>query len=360
MQYPDVPIPLCICIDYQESNENREVYEIAANFNWPHGDVEVILQEENLGLKKHVITCGDLTKKYGSIIMLEDDLFLSPDFYFYATSALLYYEREDSIAGISLYNHKLNFLNRQKFEPVNDGNDVYFLQIASSWGQAWTPSQWEGFRNWLLKHPTIPTDASLPGYIKSWPDKSWLKHYIWYLVDTKKYFVYPRFSLSTNFGDQGENNIKSNTFYQVSLLQGKRMFQFVPIKDSYSIYDSFFEINLSVLSKLWPHVLNLDVTLNLYSEKKLSMIDTEYVISPIASQKPILSFGRKLKPHELNVIYEVPGQDFFLSRTEDLRIKEKKSWVKQELALDYYIGPISIRQKASSLIRNILIKILAK
>ena len=89
---------------------------------------------------------------YENIIVLEDDLFVSPYFYKYANDALKFYNKTESIGGISLYNHKRNFLNTIPFELIPDSNDVFFLQIASSWGQAWSKKQWLGFKNWYNKY----------------------------------------------------------------------------------------------------------------------------------------------------------------------------------------------------------------
>lgn len=40
----------------------------------------LLLKNQNLGLKKHIISCGDLTNIYDNVICIEDDLVLSPYF----------------------------------------------------------------------------------------------------------------------------------------------------------------------------------------------------------------------------------------------------------------------------------------
>ena len=52
------------------------------------GIKKIIKHSKNLGLRAHVITCGDLVNIYDNIIVLEDDLFVSPYFYKYANDAL--------------------------------------------------------------------------------------------------------------------------------------------------------------------------------------------------------------------------------------------------------------------------------
>ena len=50
-----------------------EVVKIANDFVWSYGDKIIIDHKKNLGLKKHILSCGDLTDKYDSVIILEDD-----------------------------------------------------------------------------------------------------------------------------------------------------------------------------------------------------------------------------------------------------------------------------------------------
>ncbi|MEL6484270.1 MAG: hypothetical protein AAFP96_05420, partial [Bacteroidota bacterium] len=67
--YPsEIEIPLIISIDY--SPTNKEVLEIAHDFTWKNGAKQVIQHRENLGLKEHILSCGDLSEKYGGVIVL--------------------------------------------------------------------------------------------------------------------------------------------------------------------------------------------------------------------------------------------------------------------------------------------------
>src|SRR5688572_10825284 len=54
------------------------VKQLAENFAWPFGEKKIILHENHLGLKDHILAAGNLSAEYGSIILLEDDLFVSP------------------------------------------------------------------------------------------------------------------------------------------------------------------------------------------------------------------------------------------------------------------------------------------
>jgi hypothetical protein len=142
-------VPLIISIDKSGSDD---VFEVARNFQWKHGVKKIIQHPQNLGLKEHILSCGDLTETYDEIILLEDDLFVSPYFYEYATKALGFYSNEEKIGGISLYSYDMAENGFYPFYPVNDNSDVYFVQIAASWGQAWNKKQWGDFRRWFEKN----------------------------------------------------------------------------------------------------------------------------------------------------------------------------------------------------------------
>ncbi|HDL48798.1 MAG TPA: hypothetical protein ENH33_02390, partial [Actinobacteria bacterium] len=65
--------------------------EVAHRYDWPFGPKRNIGHKTRLGLRTHVLTCGDLTTEYGSILMLEDDLYTSPDVYRFAQDAATFY-----------------------------------------------------------------------------------------------------------------------------------------------------------------------------------------------------------------------------------------------------------------------------
>ena len=143
-KYPEgSEVTLVISIDKSDTDE---VVRLAKEYEWPFGEKVVIARKERMGLKNHVLACGDLTDTYGSIIVLEDDLYVSPSFYEYAVKALDFTEGDERIGGVSLYNHLFNVHARRSFMAIDDGYDNWYFQFASSWGQAYTKSQWDGFK----------------------------------------------------------------------------------------------------------------------------------------------------------------------------------------------------------------------
>ena len=85
----------------------KRAREIAEDFQWRFGEKEVRIAEKHLGLKAHLLRCGDLTSEFGSIILLEDDLLVSPVFYSFVLEASVFYKGQKNIAGISLYKYEI-------------------------------------------------------------------------------------------------------------------------------------------------------------------------------------------------------------------------------------------------------------
>lgn len=312
-------VPMVISID---NGGDPEVLAIAEAFQWKHGPKEVIYREENLGLKNHIRTCGDLSERFGSIIMLEDDLFVSPWYYEFSRKALNFYGESEHVAGIALYKARLNN-NAQKlpFFSLQDGNDVYFSRMVCSWGQAWTAEMWKGFRAWDKNYIGVRTDLPLPQSIINWKDSSWVKIFTQYLIETNKFFVYPQLSYTTNFGEVGENFTQLETYFQVNMQMGRSEPQFCRFEDSLSVYDIFYDILPDRLKRMAPALEQYDFVVDLYGIKPLDQYSAEYVLTQVPVANPVLSFGRSLVPFEMNVVYEVDGSDIHLAkRTEVMQM----------------------------------------
>ena len=228
-------IPLVISID---GGGNEEVVQIAEEFAWKHGSKRILNHTENLGLKQHIISCGDLSAEYGSVIILEDDLTVSPYFYDFANSASKEYGDTHEVAGISLYAYKVSENGFEPFYPAEDGKDLYLMQVASSWGQLWTRSQWTGFKTWLDEGAIC--QKKLPEYLDDWSDRSWKKEFIRYLVQTDKWFVFPRVSLTTNHEDPGVHGFGKGRF-QVPVLGLEKAWGLPSLEELKVRYDAWFK-----------------------------------------------------------------------------------------------------------------------
>jgi hypothetical protein len=296
-------VPLVISIDY---SGHDECGRIAEEFSWPFGPKAVLKHSENLGLREHIIRCGGLTDSYEGVILLEDDLFVSPAFYDYAQQAYDFYKDESQVAGIALYNYHFNETALCPFEPLSDGYDNYFMQVPCSSGQLWTRGQWYAFESYLEINDTVR--VGLPVNVSKWPDKtSWKKFFYKYLIHSGKYFVYPRIGLTTNFGDIGEHFSKRVTVWQSPISIQRKSFRFSMLNDSLSLYDSYFELAKEACGRLFPDMA--DISFDINGTKDLQHIDTEFLISSKRCNSPIRKYAVSLYPYENNVILGVVNED---------------------------------------------------
>ena len=123
-----------ILISIDKGVRQSEVIDIAEQYEWPYGDKRIRAFSKRQGLRQHIIQCGDMTKEYTAVIILEDDIVVSECFYLYAKQSVQFYGSDRRIAGISLYKHETNVGVYQFFEPEYNGYDCYLMQFAQSWG----------------------------------------------------------------------------------------------------------------------------------------------------------------------------------------------------------------------------------
>jgi len=308
--YEDDDIKLIISIDYCEGN--HDVLKVAEEFEWQYGEKLIKYHNQNIGLRNHILSCGDFTEQYGSVIVLEDDLMVSPYFYVYTQKALEFCDNLDYVAGISLYNHMFNVVAYKPFETLFDGYDNWYFQFAQSWGQAWSQKQWSGFRKWYEENKDTPfEDLSVPANVRSWSKSSWLKYYCRYIIECDKYYFYPRISYTTNNAEPGTHFQGVDYTFQVPLAYGERNFVFSTIEQSSAVYDAFYESRIVYKSL---NVDKNDLTVDLYGTKEI--YNTRYVLSSVnLNYKIIKEFACAVRPMELNILLGNKGQNFFLYDT---------------------------------------------
>ena len=281
------------------------VLKYAESFCWGYGNKIIKSYPKRLGLRQHVLTCGDLVYGYDGLAVFEDDIYVAPSFYSYMKQAISMYANDCNIAGISLYSHLWSEQHQRPFSPEKKEYDNYFLQYAQSWGQIWMPKQWKEFKDWYKKNSgDIVQDSRTPQHITKWPETSWLKYHIKFCIENNKYFVYPYYSFTTNFVEIGQHCKTSNN-------------------PSGVYYDAFFE--RKQLGKELS-ILEGDLTVDLYNSKEKD--NSRYLLSSARLDYKVLhSYGLKLRPHEMNIIKGIDGEDIFLYDTsEKASNKFKSDW----------------------------------
>lgn len=312
--------PLVISIDRDDSPPNRQVYDLAKNFEWPHGPKEVIYHPRHLGLVEHVFFCGGLTERYAAVIFLEDDLGVSPVFYFYAQQALSFYDAEPQVGGVSLYALWFNGYTHQPFTPLADAADAFFLQIPYTQGQAWTRAQWQRFTQWRQRGNLRPArgDNLHPMWLR-FDEADHFPIMTRYLVTTGQYYVVPRVSHTTGFGDAGVHFSAASAYFQAPLQYEKTHYELKPWAESGAVYDSFFEILPDRLNRLTNQLLSFEYAVDLYATKQLAHFAAEYVLTTRACRSARLEFGQAMWPLEANVLNAVPGRGISVCRRDALR-----------------------------------------
>lgn len=303
-------ITLVISLD-KAVNEN-EVLEVANNFKWNFGDKIIRKFDERQGLRKHVIQCGDLSNKYESIIVLEDDLIVSPNFYKYTVNALDFYKNNDKIVGIALYSHEWNGYAHRFFQPIVDNFDTYMGQFSITWGQCWTKKSWNKFKNWYNQvEGKLKVNKMIPDNINRWSEHSWGKYFVNYIVDNDLYYVIPRISLTTNFSEIGQHAKVSDTEHQVRILESNNYnYNFAPFELAKK-YNIFFE-NIDLKNCFEEKILKDGITLDLngygFNNKEnkylLSTLELPYLV--------IKEFGLQMRPIDINVIKNIDGKGIYL------------------------------------------------
>jgi hypothetical protein len=335
--YPKGNIQLLISIDQTPNGHNIEVQSAAEDFNWPYGEKRVILQENPMGLVKHIHWCSALSKEYGSIILLEDDLYVSPVYYTYASQALTTYRNTQQIAGISLYSLWFNGYTHQPFIPLPDDSDIFFLQIPYSQGQAFTALQWQRYEEWLAREDRQirPRDNLHPMFMQFGAEE-WLPIRTKYLVENDLYYVYPRQSLSTSFGDPGTHFTRPSRFLQTPLQRYKTELHYKPLDESAAMYDSFFEMHPSRLAKIATDLKGISFDVDLYATKRPHNLRTSKVVTTRGCRSPIMKFAKALWPMEANLIDGISGEGISLCKAEDLKWGWISDLVVRKSNLDFF------------------------
>lgn len=281
-----------------------DVVELARQFPWPFGEKVVEVHPVRLGLQRHILHCGGLSQRYGSVVLLEDDLVVSPEFYAYTVAALDGFAADPNIAGQSLYAYEIAESSLRPFRPWMDGSDNWFLQMPSSWGAAFTAAQWEGFSNWLDLN-SIELEA-LPQYVQAWSSQSWKRLHVAYLLATGRYWAYPRVSLATNFEDAG---VHANTrgLFQVPLLMGPKTWHFRQWAESAAVYDAHFEPLPQQLKAICPALRQYEFDVDLQGAKASEFLQQPYFLTTRRGGKVVLQFDDAALPLEVNLGLGIAG-----------------------------------------------------
>ena len=116
-----------------------EVREVLRHIDWI--EPTIVEREQNLGLSRSIREGLDwLFESHGSVIVIEDDICVAPDFHTYARLALEHYENEQAVAGVTGLRYPFS---RDAFEQYP--YDVFLSPRFSSWAWATWRDRWQSF-----------------------------------------------------------------------------------------------------------------------------------------------------------------------------------------------------------------------
>lgn len=301
-------VPLVISID---ASGNQELYKYVEHFEWKHGEKFVNIQEKRLGLKNHIFQSISLCSYFKGVIILEDDLIVSPYFYYYAMATLSKYGDDENVAGIALYTNEYDGFNDLTLQHVSNGADVFAVQSVCSWGEMFNERMWNRFSEWMESFDDDFSDIDMIEDVKGWT-RAWSKYMYAFMIRTGTFFIYPEFPLTTNFNDAGGEHGGGGGAVQVSLLQGCRSYQ-LPDFNQLVHYDTYWN-NLSIAE--WLGVNGSDLTVDFSGLRKKYY--GRYVLSPFKlPYKRLRGFRLSMRPWELNIKYGIEGEDIILYDREN-------------------------------------------
>ena len=349
--YPSEDIPLVISID---ASGNKELYDFVKNYTWNHGTKYVNIQEERLGLKNHIFQCADLTEHFKAVIILEDDLYVSTQYYNYVLKALDVYGDNKNIAQIALYRNEMNGYVGLPYEPLQSGYDVLKIQATCSWGECWNKRMWQEFKKAL---PEITDDriqkCDMPRQIKGWT-RAWSKYFYTFIIENNKYVLYPNVSHTTNFNDAGGEHGSSGTFVQASLLQNPIDYR-MPEEAKLTTYDVYYN-NKSIYKSIG--IDEDELCLDLYGFND-NIKGKRYILSSkYLSYGIVKSFGIEMRPLEMNIFQNIEGKGIFLYDTTISAQPKGKGYSKY--LIDYFLKGFNFNLMTKESLRILVSKIKGK
>ena len=174
-------------------------------------NVTVVEAEQNKGLAKAIIGgVTEILQNHGKVIVVEDDLVLSPYFLKYMNEALDYYKDAPEVWSISGYSFPMKSLK-------NYPHDVFYSYRGTSWGWAtwidrWVKTDWEvkDYQDFIQnkerkKHFNLG-GSDLTGMLALQMEgkiNSWAVRWVYTQSNLNMYTVYPKNSYLLNEGCDG-------------------------------------------------------------------------------------------------------------------------------------------------------------
>lgn len=294
-----------------EAGSSELVIALAKQFEWKYGSKEIVQQQKKLGLVNHFIWAGDRCLELGEVLFLEEDAVVSPVIFMQLDTLIPFYEKDEKIAGISLYSNPNNELTLKIFEQIEDGYDVYFFQHPYM-GNVWYPEKWKKFKEWYKTY--IPDKTIVPEKIGAW-EQSFKRIYIQYLIEKKLFMVYPRCALVSDSADCGLH-VGERKDTKAKLQCAYQPMKLVQMKESLAVYDACGELCVDVLKRVNPDLRTYNFVCDINCQKKYG--NDTVVLTNRKVKKAILSYDDSYKPMEVAALLNYRGSGLALAYARDI------------------------------------------
>ncbi|HAS8420419.1 TPA: hypothetical protein I7738_20035 [Vibrio vulnificus] len=250
----------------KDISDVKEVRKYLNETKFCFAKFDIIQREENFGLARNIIFgVTEIVKKYGKVIVLEDDIVTSEFFLNYMNDALLKYENVDEVISISACTYPVGDLIEEQ--------DTYLLRIPLCWGWATWSTSWSYFKKDLDEVALI--DKNMINYINFDGANDYFKQAVlnvkgklntwfifWYIasVKNKKLTLFPRYSLVKNIGHDGSGeNCGKTDSYQTEIVNNPVRIEDIPLVESKYAVDAhkkyFRSINPPIFIKFKNRII---------------------------------------------------------------------------------------------------------
>lgn len=142
-----------------DRNVNDEIdiktFELAKRFFWKHGPVRVHVWTKHVGIYGQWIDTWRPKENTREIaVFIEDDVDVSPYFYWWLRAAHKFYEHRNDIGSIGLCAENVLIStgsNKGKKIKVVNMETAYLYPVVISWGTSPVPVVWRQFQDWFYE-----------------------------------------------------------------------------------------------------------------------------------------------------------------------------------------------------------------
>lgn len=223
--------------------------------------IQVIAREQNFGLSKSIISgVTEIIEKYGRVIVLEDDLILSPYFLEYMNKGLALYANEPKVASIHGY-----------FFPIKlKLPETFFMKGAdclgwATWTRAWEQFETDGQKLLdQLKEKKITNQFDLDGATQNTEmlehqilgkNNSWAIRWHASAYLNNQFTLFPKQSLVDNIGfDDSGTHCGTDDYLRVDVSRTPIHVSLIPVEECLDAREAIKSFYLEITPSIYKRI----------------------------------------------------------------------------------------------------------